>query len=125
MTRVLIFTIEAPCDWINSNHRLHPLAKARLTKTWRNAAMTECQRVAPGLQLQTPVHIEARIHKTRSGRWDPNNLAPTTKAIVDGLVDAGLIPDDSWRELEGPDHRRGHPGPNAITLTITHHGANE
>lgn len=133
--RTLIFTIPAPDlrpvkrrstgkltrtnPWINSNDRRHRMVVANLTSAWRATAKTECERVAAGLRLIPPVHIEARIHKTHSGRWDPNNLNPTTKAIVDGLVEAGLIPDDSWREVLGPDHRRGDPGPDAVTLTIT------
>lgn len=27
-------------------------------------------------------------------RRDPSNLMPTQKAVVDGLVDAGVVPDD-------------------------------
>jgi len=122
MTRVLLFTIPAPCDWINANDRSHRMVRAKLTKTWRAAAEAECRRVAPELRLETPVHILAQIHKPRGGRWDPNNLSPTTKAIVDGLVDAGLLPDDSWREVVGPDHRRGSPGVAGVTLMITHQG---
>ena len=30
---------------------------------------------------------------------------PTLKALVDGLVDAGLLPDDDARHLQGPDMR--------------------
>jgi hypothetical protein len=34
------------------------------------------------------------------------------------MVDAGLITDDSWREVEGPDHRRGAAVQDAITFMI-------
>ncbi|MFH5879774.1 hypothetical protein [Arthrobacter sp. NA-172] len=115
--RILIFTVEAPCAFINSNERPHHMAKARLTKAWRLATMAETERVM-GKPLQPPVRILAKIHKPGNRRWDPNNLAPTTKACVDGMVDAGLIPDDSWREVEGPDHRRGAPIQDAITFII-------
>ena len=30
---------------------------------------------------------------------------PALKALVDGLVDAGLLPDDSTAHLQGPDTR--------------------
>ena len=33
---------------------------------------------------------------------------PTAKAVVDGLVDAGVLPDDDAKHLLGPDLRR-HP----------------
>ena len=53
------------------------------------------------------MHIVCTIHKTRAGRWDAGNLYPTAKAIVDGLVDAGVIPDDSNEWVTGPDMRAG------------------
>lgn len=38
-------------------------------------------------------------------RRDIHNYMPTLKALVDGLVDAGLLPDDDARHLQGPDMR--------------------
>ena len=38
-------------------------------------------------------------------RRDLHNYMPTLKALVDGLVDAGLLPDDASRHLQGPDMR--------------------
>ena len=35
-------------------------------------------------------------------RRDRHNLAPTVKAMMDGLIDAGLLPDDADRYLDGP-----------------------
>jgi Holliday junction resolvase RusA-like endonuclease len=34
-------------------------------------------------------------------RKDPDNIASAKKAILDGLQEAGLIPDDSWRYVAG------------------------
>jgi crossover junction endodeoxyribonuclease RusA len=39
------------------------------------------------------VRVTFPVHDAR--RRDPHNLAPTVKAIVDGLVDAGVWPDDT------------------------------
>ena len=41
-------------------------------------------------------------------RRDPHNYMATVKTIVDGLVDAGVLPDDDAKHLFGPDLRR-HP----------------
>lgn len=38
----------------------------------------------------------------------PTNYMATVKPIVDGLVDAGVLPDDDAKHLLGPDLRR-HP----------------
>ena len=104
----LELTIPAPCDWINSNHRLHWAEKARRTSAWRAAAYAAAAQV-PRRQraFTTPVHIVCTVHKTRGGRFDVANLSPTSKACIDGLVDAGVIPDDSNDWLIGPDMRAG------------------
>jgi crossover junction endodeoxyribonuclease RusA len=107
--------IPAPCEFITANKRYHPQAKARLTKQWRLAARIAANGAGP---QPTPARIVAYITKPRGGRWDPNNWADTSKACVDGLVDAGLFDDDSWQYITGPDHRRGGKGPASLTLTI-------
>jgi hypothetical protein len=45
--------------------------------------------------------------RTNRRRSDVGNLYPTAKAVVDGLVDYGLIEDDDDTRLIGPDMRRG------------------
>lgn len=52
-----------------------------------------------------------------SVRRDPDNLA-IPKAILDGLVNAGILPDDSWKHVAGFRHewRVGSPVGVAVTL---------
>ena len=116
--KTLIFTIEAPCAFLNVNERPHYHQKAKLTKAWREAAAEHAERFAT-MNLRIPVRIVAHIHKPGNRRWDPANYMLTTKACVDGMVDAGLFADDDWKHVIGPDHRRGNSAPNAITFTIT------
>lgn len=116
----MIVSIPAPCEFINSNQRLHRMAQAKLTKTWRTAASIAGASVGP---LEPPVRIIAHIWKPRGGRYDPNNLAPTTKAIVDGFVDAGILEDDSVKYVIGPDHRHGGKGAPEIVMEIIELGA--
>jgi Holliday junction resolvase RusA-like endonuclease len=103
--------------FINSNQRDHRHQVAKMTKAWRETAAlrARAQRI-PAFAGQ--VHIIAHIFKTRAGRYDTNNLAPTTKAIVDGLVDAGVLVDDSTEWVIGPDHRHGGVGNAEIVLEI-------
>ena len=112
----LTLTIPAPCDWLNSNQRLHRMVSAARIRQWRGAAEHHAaidQRWAP---FECPVHIVCTVHKTRAGRWDAGNLYPTAKAIVDGLVDAGVIPDDSNEWVTGPDMRAGEKRPEACVV---------
>lgn len=111
----LELTIPAPCDWLNANQRLHRMVHAKRTAAWRNAADYYATEAAHDSFLE-PVHITVTIHKTRAGRWDVGNLYPTAKAIVDGLVDAGVIPDDSNEWVTGPDMRAGEKRPEPCVV---------
>lgn len=103
-------------EWLNSNMRLHRMVKASRVRAWREAA----QAAAPaGVSFDRPVRIEAHIYKPRRGRYDPNNLAGTTKACVDGFVSSGLLKDDDWNHVIGPDHRHGGVGPAGILFLFT------
>ena len=112
----LTLTIPALCDWINANDRLHWAEKARLTRIWRHAAHGAVLRQHKGARFDVPVRITVTIHKTRAGRYDVSNLSPTSKAIVDGLVDAGVIPDDSNEYVVGPDMRAGEKRAEACVV---------
>ena len=104
---LLLLTIPAPAEWLNSNHRPNRYEQAKRVKEWRHAAFVEAMERRPFDSFDGPVRIIATIHKTRAGRWDAGNLYPTAKACVDGLVDAGVIPDDNNEWVTGPDMRAG------------------
>lgn len=107
--------VKAPCDFVSANKRYHHMAKANLTKQWRHAGFVAARGMEP---MPTPVRIVAHIFKPRRGRFDPNNLADTTKAVVDGFVEAGLLVDDSFDHVQGPDHRYGGKGEPGIVFTF-------
>ena len=115
MTRIAIIDVPAPCGFINSNQRLHRMAQAKLTKTWREASAAAAHGITP---FPGRVRIVAHIHKPRGGRYDPGNLYPTAKAILDGIVDAGLLPDDDHTHVIGPDMRHGGKGEPRIIIEI-------
>jgi hypothetical protein len=104
--------------FINSNQRYHRHQEAKMTKAWREAAALRAR--AQGIQpFAGKVHIIAHIFKPIDApRFDPNNFAGTTKALVDGCVDAGLFIDDSREYVIGPDHRWGGKGNPEIVLEI-------
>lgn len=88
---------------LTANDRLHWAARSRLTKQlrqWGYLLGREGEGVARlGLQ-HARVEIEFAYPDRR--RRDRSNLAPTVKALMDGLIDAGLLPDDADRFLDGP-----------------------
>ena len=112
----LELTIPAPCDWLNSNQRLHWTEKARRTRIWRYTAHGAVLVQAKGVRFDVPVRITVTIHKTRAGRYDATNWAPTGKALIDGLVDSGLLEDDDNTRVIGPDMRAGEKRPEPCVV---------
>ena len=105
-------------DWHSANDRLHWAAKAKKVSRIREAAAI----AADGLPALQRAHVTAYVAYPRAGRADPANASPVIKAAIDGLVDAGLLPDDDHTHLIGPDYRRdpntGRPGVWTIRLHI-------
>lgn len=102
------WTVELPpLELVTSNQRLHYMAKARLMKAIRDSALwlARAQNI-PNLQRARIVG-ELRFPDRR--RRDPANWADSAKAATDGLVSAGVLPDDDATHLLGPDMRLGEP----------------
>lgn len=90
--------------WINANHRYHWRVKAAMTKTWREETGWLA---AASLHPMDQAQIICELSFADRQRRDPANWAPTAKACVDGLVDAGILVDDSHHYVTGPDMRIG------------------
>lgn len=66
--------------------------------------------------------LTASIGYATSGRADPPNLWPTVKPLVDGLVDAGVLPDDSDEFIPLTAFKRdpvkAPKGTHTVTVTL-------
>ena len=93
---------------LNSNQRLHHLAKARRTKHIRTKALylAKSQAITPMQKAHCFVQISFADHARR----DVANYYPSVKAAIDGFIDANLLPDDDSAHLIGPDMRLGALG---------------
>lgn len=91
--------------WISANNRLHWSAEADRIATWRQVAGWAAK--AAKLPALGPSRVVAELvmHPRRTARLDPGNYAPTAKAVVDGLLDARIWPDDNHAWVLGPDMR--------------------
>lgn len=103
-------TIPAPVAWLNANQRIDRRRVSPLTKEWRNAAHLYAR--AGKLPQLGKAHITATLRFRDRRRRDPHNYYPTLKACIDGLIDYGLLPDDSHEYLVGPDVRIGEVLPS-------------
>lgn len=102
MTEV-IFTIPADL-WLSANQRMHWAPKSKRTAQLRNVGWAEALRQQVGTHGCT--HVLAYIAYPRNGKADPANAAPTVKALIDGMVDAGVWPDDDSTHVLGPTYLR-------------------
>lgn len=93
--------------WINANDRSTWMARSRETRRWRASARAEA--AARRIPHLSGGRVVAELHFGDARRRDPANWAPTAKAVMDGLVDAGVFPDDNHRYVVGPDMRIGDP----------------
>ncbi|MFG3340568.1 hypothetical protein [Glycomyces sp. NPDC048151] len=101
-------TIPAPTQWVSANDRSHWQSKARLVKIWREAGALHA-RAAKLPHIDTPVHITGWVCRTDTRRADAHNRILTVKAVIDGLVDAGILDDDNDKHVTAVTMRAGEP----------------
>lgn len=93
---VLTITFEPPGKLINLNDREHWSKRSQLVKLWRTAAFYATKQAmhdtgVKRLEGRHRIAVEFPVRGQR--RRDNHNFPP--KACVDGIVDSGLILDDS------------------------------
>lgn len=105
---------------LTANQRLHHMEKARRTKLVREHVAWRARQAGIGPQdyVIVQLHYQPGDHRRR----DPSNLVPTQKPAVDGLVDAGVVPDDTPRyvgELMPVIHEPGPWAARHMWLTVS------
>lgn len=90
----------AASDVLNENDRRHWARKSPHVRAIRQVAhQTAVVTRAPHLQRARLVVTLAYPDRKRRDR---HNYTPTIKPIIDGLIDAGVLPDDDDTHLDGP-----------------------
>lgn len=85
--------VEGHLFTLNSERTMHFHKRARLIKTWREAACEEAKRAKiPKMKCIDVTFVPCRTN--RRNMADTGGHIPVAKACIDGLVDAGIIPDD-------------------------------
>lgn len=106
---------------ITSNARLRVRERIRETKRWRRDAAWVTRARSGVLNRGWPAagarYVLTR-HSTREP--DPENLAVSFKAIVDGITDALSLPDDSRRYVDRVYRwEKAPPRKGSVTAVIT------
>ncbi|EOE6423505.1 hypothetical protein ACKO7J_002246 [Enterococcus hirae] len=79
--------------------RTHPMkgnqVKQKNTNRCKRAVLEAIQQ---GLSFELPVRLSITWYM-KNRRKDPDNIAFAVKFILDGLVNAGALPNDGWNEI--------------------------
>jgi Holliday junction resolvase RusA-like endonuclease len=82
-------------DWqtapLTENDRLHWQAKRRIVKDVRLAGKLATRQMGPQRRIEVTLVWVVKDKRKR----DEDNIVPTLKALCDGIVDAGVVPDDT------------------------------
>ncbi len=95
------FAIFVPCTmWTtNKERRMHFQVRSNLVKPAREAAKLITLNMMRSRQIKPftdPVHVEFFPTQAKAGSLaDTANHLPPCKAVLDGIVDAGLLTDDT------------------------------
>jgi Holliday junction resolvase RusA-like endonuclease len=116
---VISFKIEFPAGMplLNANDRFHWSKRAHLTSDIRMLA----RNLSSGFPRLDKVKIKAVYYAPNNRRRDMSNLFPSVKPAVDGLVDSGVLKDDSDRYVVSLEMVRGEgiiPGGQLIIEVI-------
>ena len=124
MSTVILWVDVPATEVLTSNQRLHWGERARRTRALRWRATLAYR--AAGKPRMEVAHCVATLTYRDQRRRDDHNIMPTLKACVDGVVAAGLLPDDDTTHLTGPDIRvtepdREQPGYLCVELRFVGH----
>ena len=102
MGRKVGMIIAADANDLSPNKRLHWRKRAQLVRLWRHKA-AQTWKAGGFPPYTTKVRIDFLIRRGRKIDQAQAHGSLALKAIEDGLVDAGMIPDDSEKWVEwGP-----------------------
>jgi crossover junction endodeoxyribonuclease RusA len=107
--RTFTVLVVPPCKWLNANQRhAHWSHLSVPTKAWREETATAARDSAvPAMERATITAVVRRADRRTD--TDAQNRYPTIKAAIDGLVDAGVLPDDKDGNLLALTIRPGPP----------------
>lgn len=113
-----------PRRLVSANRRIHHMVRAEVCAYWRrighDVVIADYGHADVGQAWHDRVRMVMTFRFPDARRRDCHNLyGYVVKPIVDGMVDARLLPDDNDRHLIGPDVRRDpERGPHRIVIDI-------
>ena len=86
----------------NKHRTLHPHARAKVDREWRDAGHLHAVAARRTWTAVPPVLVTATPHhRDRRSPQDAGACLPAVKAVLDGIVDGGFLPDDGPQWVAG------------------------
>lgn len=115
-------SFQQPDKRLSLNDREHWAVKARKAKAWRSCAHLHAITTlgAPLCARSRPrSFVEVTFPVKQNRRRDPHNAIATVKPIIDGLVDAGVWPDDTDEYVIVLDPKFDKRDDNLVVVRLT------
>lgn len=90
---------------LNELNNLHYRVRAKKKEEWSKIVYNACNEFDIKPVMKTIITLEFYFPDKR--RRDPDNYSFSAKFIFDGLVDAGILIDDSFKEVQELRIRQG------------------
>jgi hypothetical protein len=101
---------------VNAERAANRWVRAEFVREWRQAfALLARQSKVPPLAW---CDIAAHPSQARGRLQDTAACLPAVKAAVDGIVDAGIVPDDDGKHVRTITFHPARRGPDGLILTI-------
>jgi crossover junction endodeoxyribonuclease RusA len=114
--RILRIELPSGLPLLNANDRLHYRERSKRTEKLRSEAY-KAAKAQPFMPF-TKVRLRCIFRAPDKRRRDVANLYPSFKACIDGLVDAGVLPDDNDRYVTEVCLVRGEDAPKKAQLIL-------
>ncbi|GCL71776.1 hypothetical protein PN4B1_16810 [Paenibacillus naphthalenovorans] len=82
---------------LNELNNMHFMKRAKLKEKWENIVSKACMEYGVMPIQKASITLEFWFPDKR--RRDPDNYSFSAKFLLDGLVKAGVLPDDSFNEI--------------------------
>lgn len=95
----ITITLPLPDSSMSGHAKGNWHSKAATTKRMRRDAHVEALHITQGERRFERAVVSLAFYLGSNRRRDALNLANGVKPYIDGLVDAGLMPDDDWKVM--------------------------
>jgi len=114
------FTVTVPGKPVslNAERSAHWTARHAFTLKWRTDAYHLALMQRPIERFERPVMVTIQHWQKKGTMADTANVVPSAKACIDGLVDAGVITNDTGEYVAGILFLAPQRGPDGLEIRL-------